>query len=534
MATMFPCPNCGGQLRFSAEKQQMKCVSCGELTDVDSYKPDDSVGMDSVNTKIYQCPNCAGEIQLIDNDGMEFCPFCGTQATMQEHFSDEGVPKFILPFQINKKQAREKYRKLTEKILFAPDGLGDDENIDKLVGMYVPYHLYEYSINDEIIYKGETTRSTADYYITDYANVDVKVDVDSLKVPYDASQTLDDSIAAKLEPFPMDKLKSFNPNYLAGFFVENSTVDNDLYKDESLDKALSHLMTEVQQRSHGYTPSQGALYDVQTKLTNDLRYDETSGAYLPMYFLTTRYNDRVAYSMVNGASGNSYIDMPIEKRKMFSFAIKFSGALFLLILFASFILDFSFKVKELCSYGALISSIIGYVGAVLANKTYRADNHLDDKGYFVSLENVKEQSKKKKVKIKSQKSMSLNGTLSLALFVLIALSIFVGVMQDAGQFISILPVVLYPASFVLVIMSLFAVKKGNKKVMLLGLIGWVYSVGIRVINPPNDIYYYGALIIAFIIILISVNAIIDEYNRFATHPSPQFLKKGGRLENARD
>jgi DNA-directed RNA polymerase subunit RPC12/RpoP len=534
MATMFPCPNCGGQLRFSAEKQQMKCVSCGELTDVDSYKPDDSVGMDSVNTKIYQCPNCAGEIQLIDNDGMEFCPFCGTQATMQEHFSDEGVPKFILPFQINKKQAREKYRKLTERIHFAPEGLDNEENIDKLVGMYVPYYLYEYSINDEITFKGETTRSTADYYITNYANVDVKVDVDSLKVPYDASQTLDDTIAVKLEPFPMDKLKDFNPNYLAGFFVENSTVDNNLYKDESLDKAINHLVTEVQKGSQGYSPSSGAMYDVQTRLANDLRYDETSGAYLPMYFLTTRYNDRVAYSMVNGASGNSYIDMPIEKRKMFSFAIKLSGILFAIILVASFFFNFSFKVKALCSYGALISSIIGYVGAVLANKTYRSDNHLDDKGYFGSLENVKVTSKKKKEKIKSKTPGTFMGFHYTIIFLAIAILIFCAIMEDVSAFMELLPTFIYPISTVLVIMSLFTVKKGKKKVMLLGLLGWIYSVGIRIADPPNDIYYYGALIIAFIIILISVNAIIDEYNRFATHPSPQFLKKGGRLENARD
>ena len=43
-----------------------------------------------------------------------------------------------------------------------------------------------------------------------------------------------------------------------------------------------------------------------------------------------------------------------------------------------------------------------------------------------------------------------------------------------------------------------------------------------------------ALICAFVVIIISVNAIVDEYNRFATHPSPHFLKKGGGLDSARD
>ena len=97
-----------------------------------------------------------------------------------------------------------------------------------------------------------------------------------------------------------------------------------------------------------------------------------------------------------------------------------------------------------------------------------------------------------------------------------------------------LPYIFYPASVVMMIMALFKVKKGKKTVLLLGLLGWVLSLAIRLINPVSDLFYYGVLICAFVVIIISINAIVDEYNRYATHPSPQFLKKGGRLENARD
>jgi hypothetical protein len=86
----------------------------------------------------------------------------------------------------------------------------------------------------------------------------------------------------------------------------------------------------------------------------------------------------------------------------------------------------------------------------------------------------------------------------------------------------------------MVILSFFMVKKGKKKVMLLGLTGWVLSIAIRFLNLPNDIYYYFALLAAFTVIFISINSIVDEYNMYATHPLPQFSKKGGRLENARN
>ena len=240
MATMFPCPNCGGQLKFDAESQKLLCGSCGSFTDIETYKPNDNIGFDSVNTNIYSCPNCGGEIQLIDNDGMEFCPFCGSQATMHEKFSTEGAPKYILPFQLNKKAARDKYKELTKKMHFIPGGLEKEENIEKLVGLYVPYYLYEYNAFDRVQFTGVSVYTSGEYTVTDRANIDVRLDVDNLKVPFDASQALDDSIASKLEPFAMNKVRDFHPAYLAGFFVENSTVDQDLYTEDSKDKAADY------------------------------------------------------------------------------------------------------------------------------------------------------------------------------------------------------------------------------------------------------------------------------------------------------
>ncbi|WP_458458414.1 hypothetical protein [Pseudobutyrivibrio sp.] len=108
MATMFPCPNCGGQLRFNVKTTRLICTSCGEPTNPYTYKPTDDINETGVNTKIYTCPCCAGEIQLIDNDGMEFCPYCGNQATMEERFSTAGAPKYIMPFNLDKEDAQKK------------------------------------------------------------------------------------------------------------------------------------------------------------------------------------------------------------------------------------------------------------------------------------------------------------------------------------------------------------------------------------------------------------------------------------------
>ena len=536
MATMFPCPNCGGQLKFDAESQKLLCGSCGSFTDIETYKPNDNIGFDSVNTNIYSCPNCGGEIQLIDNDGMEFCPFCGSQATMHEKFSTEGAPKYILPFQLNKKAARDKYKELTKKMHFIPGGLEKEENIEKLVGLYVPYYLYEYNAYDRVQFTGVSVYTSGEYTVTDRANIDVRLDVDNLKVPFDASQALDDSIATKLEPFAMNKVRDFHPAYLAGFFVENSTVDQDLYTEDSKDKAADYLVEQVLGQTGDYTPECISRHDIRRQVQEAATYEATSGTYMPLYFMTTKYDDRVAYSIINGSTGKAYMDMPIDKRKMLFSAIRDSAIIFLIIILASFMFNFSFKVKSLCAFSAFTSSLIGLVGAILANKTYRSDNHLDDKGYFQSGEN--KDSKLPATSFAQPKKKNTSAIVATVIVAFIAVGVFIFASGAPSYMIdlmlSIIPLIFYPASAIMVILSFFMVKKGKKKVMLLGLTGWGLSIAIRFLNLPNDIYYYFALLAAFTVIFISINSIVDEYNMYATHPLPQFSKKGGRLENARN
>ena len=540
MATMFPCPNCAGQLVFSPKAGRLKCTSCGHYYKAWDYKSPVNIDETGMDTRVYICPNCAGEIQLIDNDGMEFCPYCGTQATMEEKFSKSGVPKYIIPFAIHKELAKEKYEKATKGIPFAPDGLDDDENIDKMVGLYMPYYLYDFELHDSIEYKGEHTYALGDYEYFDKANVNLSYEVDSLEIPYDASQSLDDTISSQLEPFPMKELRPFTPSYLAGFYVENSTVDKDLYQGEAKVKAINYIKDNTKKETCNYPLNSAEEKKIDDMLLLKMNSNKPVGAYLPMYFLTTRYGDRVAYSIINGKTGKTYVDMPIDKRKLFGAGLTVSIFVFIFLYLSSLIVSFSYDIKNLCAFAALVSSLIAYVGAKLAYKTYRYDNHLDDKGYFAKMENlsksmkeapVKDRKGKKNLKKTIQNGLATIGFMGIALIFFMPVAFYYMV----GAFIILLKFfkfACYLASLVFVVLAVNSVKEGNKKVMNLGLISWAMALLVRIINLPNDFVYYGALIVVFAVIIMSIKAIVDEYNRSATHPSPQFLKTGGGLDRA--
>ncbi len=432
-----------------------------------------------------------------------------------------------MPFKISREDAKKKYVNATKNVAFALDGLDKEENIDKLVALYTPYFLYDYTITDDIQYNGVHVQTRGQYEYTEKATVTVKVDVPDIMVPFDGSQSLDDTIAERLEPFPLTDLKEFNPNYLAGFFVENSSVEKDLYKDDSDGKVKDYLYDKIIKKGGEFKPEGSYENDIKAALDDKLSFKDINGAYLPLYFMTTRYKDRVAYSIINGASGNTYVDVPIDKKKMFKSSVITSAILFVVILIASYAIGFGYEVKHLCDFGAFIASLIGFIGAKIAYQTYRQDNHLDDKGYFETKENSRDiKPKKKNSKIAST---------------IVSIIVFFGIVLTIGLFfatsitvlvIKLLIKCLFIASIVLMILASISVKQGKKTVYLLSLFSWFVAVAIKLINLPNDIFYYFIMVVVFAAIVVSIKAIVDEYNRFATHPSPQFMKKGGGLENA--
>ena len=53
------------------------------------------------------------------------------------------------------------------------------------------------------------------------------------------------------------------------------------------------------------------------------------------------------------------------------------------------------------------------------------------------------------------------------------------------------------------------------------------AVGVLIVNPVKDIYYYGSAFIAFIFIIISFYDLVKEHNELVSNILPQLEKRGG-------
>ena len=102
------------------------------------------------------------------------------------------------------------------------------KNIQRLQPLYIPYWLYD--MNASVDVRGTATRvniyvrGETEYTETDFFDVRRKMRLEYTKVPHDASEKMDDTLMAKLEPYRFETLKTFQIPYLAGFEADHGRL----------------------------------------------------------------------------------------------------------------------------------------------------------------------------------------------------------------------------------------------------------------------------------------------------------------------
>ena len=72
---MFACKNCGGNVKFDIKSGQLACEYCHSLFDPYAYedKTSDAEVQKDFDATIFTCPQCGGEILSTDDTAAGFC-----------------------------------------------------------------------------------------------------------------------------------------------------------------------------------------------------------------------------------------------------------------------------------------------------------------------------------------------------------------------------------------------------------------------------------------------------------------------------
>ena len=173
----FPCRSCGAKLAFAPGTTSLKCDFCGAVNDFDEKTDvveeldlDDwmrtlAAAHETHEQEHVKCKNCGGEQTLAANLFATACVFCGTPITSQSYAQRLIKPKSLVPFQVTKLQAQNKWRAWLKGLWMAPTALKKYAQSDGgIKGLYVPYWTFD--ANTYTDYAGQRGDNRTERYTT--------------------------------------------------------------------------------------------------------------------------------------------------------------------------------------------------------------------------------------------------------------------------------------------------------------------------------------------------------------------------------
>lgn len=326
----YDCPNCGGPLRFNPTAGGWKCDYCfsefnkEEIDEIYGVTEDEGLDHEHEDLDVYHCSSCGAELIAEENTSATFCLYCKSPTIIKERFKGEFQPKYVIPFKITKEQSKGMYQEWINKKFFAPTAFKQDEEIEKVTGMYAPFWLFDCDANGVLSGKGTKVSSwrSGDYEYTKTKtyHVERQGQVHYDKIPVDGSQKLDDMAMTMIEPFDYKELTEFSMHYLTGFLAEKYDVDSKTSEGEMAKRAEEFVKTRLRETIHGYSsfiPSTNSAH---------LKDIENDYALMPIYMLVNQFDGEDYVFYINGQTGKIVGDAPIDrKRQLGFFAIVFAA-----------------------------------------------------------------------------------------------------------------------------------------------------------------------------------------------------------------
>jgi len=328
---MFPCQSCGANLEFKPGAESLNCPYCGSSQNIaPSEGEGESEGArtiqeydfhDAVNLakqrpakdlmeggRAVQCESCGAETVIAGQS--DHCAFCGSPVVVAVEVSDEiFVPESVLPFKLERREAKSKFETWVAGRWFAPNDLKKRAKTQGMDGVYMPYWTYdsetstryfgqrgEYYYVTESYTDSEGKRQTRQVRKTRWYPASGSVYVSFDDVLICASTSLPVKITRGLEPWDLEALKPYAPAYLAGFIAERYKVGLEEGFERAQERMDPEIRTAIRHDIGG---------DTQRILSMSVSHQNVKykNFLFPVWISSFRYKEKVYRFMVNARTG---------------------------------------------------------------------------------------------------------------------------------------------------------------------------------------------------------------------------------------
>lgn len=336
----YKCPCCGGGLAFQSDTQMMKCPYCDTEFDVETLQQyDEALKTDKPDSMewetpeqnaarndgicVYICQSCGGEVIGTETTAAMICPYCDNPVIMKGSLAGEFMPDLVIPFKLDKEAAKEAYRNHLKGKKLLPKVFADENHIDELKGVYVPFWLFDADTDASVRYRATKTRVWMDrnyeYTETSYYSLRREGTLFFENVPVDGSSQMPDDLMESLEAFDMSEAVDFQTAYLSGYLADKYDVD----EQSSVDRANERIKRSTEQMFANTVSG----YATCTVENSSIQCDNGKAKYalFPVWLLNTTWNGQKFVFAMNGQSGKFVGDLPVDKGKYWRYLALYGG-----------------------------------------------------------------------------------------------------------------------------------------------------------------------------------------------------------------
>lgn len=336
----WKCPCCNAGLKFDGSQQQLTCEYCGNSFEADAVrafqetenqKDTDTFEWEAEQTQTWSeeeqkqlhtflCPSCGGQILCEETTGATFCPYCDNPTILPDRMDGGLKPDGVIPFQTTKEDAKAAFLQLCKSKPLLPKFFTQEQRLERITGMYVPFWLYDCDGSFDGSYKATRIHHWSDsryhYTRTEHFLLRRSGTASFAGIPMDGSSKMDDTFMESLEPFDYGKLTDFDMAYLTGFLADKYDVPSE--------DGQERIRQRVEQSMGDYI--QGTMVGFSTVIptSRQLKVEHGNARYvlLPVWILNTNYNGKCYTFAMNGQTGKMTGAFPICPKRT---AAWFSG-----------------------------------------------------------------------------------------------------------------------------------------------------------------------------------------------------------------
>lgn len=335
----YKCPCCNAGLVFGDATQKLKCEYCDNTFDIDTVRAfNESQNQQTTEEIVWEdtpkqewseeeqetmqaflCPSCGGEILSDETTAATFCPYCDNPTIMPARLTGGLKPDSVIPFKTGKDDAKAAFLKLCKGKPLLPKEFTEEQRLEKITGIYVPFWLYDCDADFDGSYQATQVRHWSDskynYTKTDHFLLKRGAEAAFAGIPMDGSSKMDDTFMESIEPYDYSQLENFNMAYLTGYLADKYDVPSENGEERIRQRVDSAIDDELQRSFKGYATI------VPTSRRLRVNHSKARYVLLPVWMLNTQYKGKIYTFAMNGQTGKMTGAFPIcPKRTAMWFA----------------------------------------------------------------------------------------------------------------------------------------------------------------------------------------------------------------------